>query len=68
VDSLSVYTRVSPPVVYVLYLMGLVIREWLFDSQAPRCWETRMEKLAQFGGAKPSNYTEYSSVDRKEQY
>jgi len=56
VNSLSAYTRVSPPVVY---LMGLVVRKWLFDTQASRCWEreeTRIEKLAQFGDAKPFNH------------
>ena len=56
VNSLSAYTRISPPVVY---LMGLVVRKWLFDTQASRCWEreeTRIEKLAQFGDAKPFNH------------
>jgi len=39
--------------------MGLVIQKWLFDIQASRRWEreeTRIEKLAQFGDAKPFNH------------
>jgi len=65
VNSLSADTRVSPLVVYVVYLMGLVIWRWLFDAHkfhdAWREKQTRIEKIAQFGDAKPFNHLELES-------